>query len=104
MLIDLGPIFRFPAHFGFARSCKNRLEHFLAKDDQRGQSAQARGWRVVAAGAYFFLDQVFAAEFLEIVGRAPRSLVQLRIPGLYLRGELGDRESVGSTSQGQHGR
>src|SRR3990170_24913 len=68
MLIDAAPVLRFAALFGTAGSGENRLDDFLAQDQERRDHAQALGKRVIAAGALAFGDEVLPPPFLQVVG------------------------------------
>ena len=63
---------------------------------------------VVAAGPAGFGDQLFAAEFAQVVGGLPDGVAGVAGHGVDLGGELGDGEAVGCGGQredrGQRGR
>src|SRR3990170_686350 len=68
MLIDAAPVPRFRSRFGAAGSGENRLDDFLAQDQERRDRAQARGKRMIATGALAFGDEVLPPQFLQVVG------------------------------------
>ena len=85
---------------------QDRGDDLVAQGEQGGDGARGDGWDVVAAGATGSVDELFAAEFAQIVGRLPDGVLVVGGAGyrVDLRGELADGEPAWRRGQREHGR
>src|SRR3990172_10391852 len=105
MLIDPAAFLRFAASFGAGGSGENRLDNFLAQDQERRHRAQALGKRVIATGVLAFGDEVLPPQFLQVVGGTAGSVRGRHRSRdlLDLRRKLGDGEPVGRGRERERG-
>src|SRR3990172_6288674 len=68
MEIDLALIFRFRPAFGFSCSCQDGFDHLFPQDEQSGHFPQSLGYRFIASRVFYFMHQVFSAQFLQVIG------------------------------------
>jgi hypothetical protein len=73
----------------------DQVDDVLPQGEQGGDGARGARVEVVAMGPSGFGDQLFAAEFAEIVGGLPDRVAGVAGHRVDLGGELGDGESIG---------
>ncbi len=64
--VDLGPAGGFASH-PQAADAGDGGDNLVAQDEQGGDGAGGLGWGFIASGAARFDDEVFAAEFAQVV-------------------------------------
>lgn len=99
-------MFGLAALAGAADAGQDEADDLFAQGQWGGDGARGGEWGVVAAVAAGLVDDLFAAEFAEVVGALPDGVGLLGLPGhgVHLFGELGHGEPVGSGGQGQDSR
>ena len=69
MTVDAGPVRGFASHAWAAHRGEDRGDDLVAQGEQGGDGARGRGRDVVAAGSAGFVDELFAPQFAQVVGR-----------------------------------
>ena len=68
MLVDCCPVVGFSSTFWRLGSRQQRKEHFFSEHVESGHAAQSVRGALVSSGVAYFLYEVFAAKFLEVIG------------------------------------
>lgn len=101
MDIGLTLVFRFTSAFGFSCSRQDGLEHLFPQNEQGGHFPQAFGHRFIAARVVYFADQVFAAQFFQVIGSLTRGVIAGNVY-LDFGGQVCALEAVRSGGQSNH--
>jgi len=101
MGINVAWMFRFGAASGFACASQDRLDNLFPQDKQSGHFLQTLGHGLVASGVFDFSYQVFAPEFLQVIGSLASGVMANRAC-LYFGSQVCGLESVWSGSQRDH--
>jgi hypothetical protein len=101
--VGLGPVSGLAAASWAADAGQDRADDLVTQGEQGGDGAGGLRWDVVAARPAGLVDQVFAAELAQVVGRLPDGVVGSSGDGVHFRGEFSDGEPTGRGGQREHG-
>jgi len=103
--VDAGVCLGWPSWFGSADAGEDRGDDLVAEGEQRGDGAGGSAGHLVAVAPAGFDDEVFGAQFAQVVGGLPDAVVLLGLAGERsdLGGEVGDGEPVGGDGQCEDG-
>lgn len=102
MEINLALVFRFWSTSGFSCSCQDRFDHLFPQDEQGRHFLQTFRDRFIAARVFDFADQVFAAQFFQVIGRLAGGIGAGRV-FLHFGNHVCALEPLRSSGQGDHG-